>query len=442
MLIANTFRLGLCRVETRIHVRALVCQAAPYRTVTTFSVVAIDHQTGRATPQVMATNELLKATELTTRDLFALNLTARQEKRPLQQTLAALISRPSGSIPPQAMPESDRDQDDRNNRSADNNLIASLGSVRAVVTPRSIFVLDAHLAPVQDLARELAVVYPSNRPHATVFLEFVLADMVESYQRRLRIFQPIADNYLHKAHGDIDGDTNVSNQSFPLKDALQSFELEIQQSFDCLTNAGEGMDEILLTLYARQLANISVQVKYLLKRLQSKQEFVTLALSSYRNRMVKMNVRINIATLSMAFGMFMTSFYGMNVPNGFEENLYIFNMVTAASVVGGTLIASTSLGYLSGPQVSDQAAMRLQEQENLASALSDMTALDYAMKVARRSGGLNRERFRQLLKKGRPSKHASRQEVDLLFQIFDRNADGYLRSDDFAEEKKKALPEK
>lgn len=132
----------------------------------------------------------------------------------------------------------------------------------------------------------------------------------------------------------------------------------------------------------------------------------------------------------------------MNVPNGFEENLYIFNMVTAASVVGGTLIASTSLGYLSGPQVSDQAAMRLQEQENLASALSDMTALDYAMKVARRSGGLNRERFRQLLKKGRPSKHASRQEVDLLFQIFDRNADGYLRSDDFAEEKKKALPEK
>ena len=45
--------------------------------------------------------------------------------------------------------------------------------------------------------------------------------------------------------------------------------------------------EVLLGVYARQLSSMLWEIQYLLARLESKREFVSLALASYRNRMVR-----------------------------------------------------------------------------------------------------------------------------------------------------------
>lgn len=45
--------------------------------------------------------------------------------------------------------------------------------------------------------------------------------------------------------------------------------------------------EVLLGVYARQLSTIQYEIQYLLSRLESKREFVSLALASYRNRMIR-----------------------------------------------------------------------------------------------------------------------------------------------------------
>lgn len=45
--------------------------------------------------------------------------------------------------------------------------------------------------------------------------------------------------------------------------------------------------EILVGVYARQLSSMLWEIQYLLSRLESKREFVALALASYRNRMVR-----------------------------------------------------------------------------------------------------------------------------------------------------------
>ena len=47
-------------------------------------------------------------------------------------------------------------------------------------------------------------------------------------------------------------------------------------------------------------ATILQEIHYLLGRLQSKQEFVALALAGYRNRLVRMNV--NVGIIGMATG--------------------------------------------------------------------------------------------------------------------------------------------
>jgi hypothetical protein len=45
--------------------------------------------------------------------------------------------------------------------------------------------------------------------------------------------------------------------------------------------------EVLLGVYARQLSSMLWEIQYMLGRLESKREFVSLALASYRNRMVR-----------------------------------------------------------------------------------------------------------------------------------------------------------
>ena len=131
------------------------------------------------------------------------------------------------------------------------------------------------------------------------------------------------------------------HQLVPLKDALQSFEIQVKQSLECLEDllnddsemlalllteqraadeAGGQVEfkrhehvEVLLGVYARQISNINMEINYVLQRLQSKQEFVALALSGYRNRMIRMNVHLAIAGLGIGLSTAVAGFFGTHL---------------------------------------------------------------------------------------------------------------------------------
>jgi hypothetical protein len=78
-----------------------------------------------------------------------------------------------------------------------------------------------------------------------------------------------------------------------------------------------------------------------------------------------------------------------------------------------------------------RAVQRLDEIETLTSALSDLCAVDYAIKSVTEEGkALNRDQFRLLLSKARKA-HTTEKEVDILFNVLDKVPDGCLNSDDF-----------
>lgn len=75
---------------------------------------------------------------------------------------------------------------------------------------------------------------------------------------------------------------------------------------------------------------------------------MALALAGYRNRMVRMNVTISIATLSLCFGTTVAGFYGMNVVNGFEDSTTAFSTIVTCSSLAGIAVGAGSMNYLSG----------------------------------------------------------------------------------------------
>uniref|UniRef100_A0A7S2Y6K2 Magnesium transporter n=1 Tax=Entomoneis paludosa TaxID=265537 RepID=A0A7S2Y6K2_9STRA len=289
-------------------------------------------------------------------------------------------------------------------------------------------------------------------------MEGVLRHTVNSYSRRVRLYEPIVDNSLEKVASDVYSNTGIHLLA-PLKDSLQSFEISVQQSVDCLAkllddddamldlllteqkaaaDAGTQVDfqkheqvELLLGVYARQLAVILQEIKYMLGRIQSKQEFVALAMAGYRNRLVRMNVHISIAGLSLAVGTTVAGFFGMNLISGLEDNAIAFYYVIASTTLCGGVVAMTSLNYISGSSMRKRAEQRLEEIETLGSALSDMCALEYTLKYTiQEKKRLRKEEFRDVLRNARRSSRITDAEVDLLFDVFDRVKNGEIASDD------------
>jgi Mg2+ and Co2+ transporter CorA len=420
--------------------------------------------TGELESVNIKTTELLRTSKIHARDLFDLHLTSRQERRnrkikaraPERRCLAAIVPRQSS-------------------------IVLSFAQIRAICGRHYVLFLDAHDPAVQEFAQDLALTYRTiaekqnyqrlTAPHCNrtdgsvreagelIFLEEVLRNTVECFNRRLCIYDPIVEAFLTSVANEVYSDTGV-HQLVPLKDSLQSFEMDIKQCLDCLTQllahdeemlalllteqakaheTGQAVAfdrhqhvELLLGVYARQLNNTLMEIQFVLQRIQSKQEFVTLALAGYRNRMIRMNVNISIATLALCLGTTVAGFYGMNVVNGFEQSTTAFSTIVMWSSVAGMTVGAGALNYLSGRTMQVRAAQRLYEIETLSGALSDMGALDYAVKSSLDHGtAISKDEFRVKLRQARQSGEVTDKEVDLLFHALDTVKDGMIGKDDF-----------
>ena len=329
-----------------------------------FKVTQMDYATGQMTTINLPPTEILKRTSILPRDLVSLNLTSRQERygdsandgttssnvvgmqqnnfpTDLRKNSRRLLFRGGGGRtttrttlkaklgmrPPTAiLPRKDC-------------ILLSFGNIRAVAGRESVYIMDAHSEIAKSFAEDLSALFPlkssttsSSSTSAThfdetfeapelVFLESVLRDTLETFTRRVKLLEPIVNNFVHRVSSEVFSDAGV-HLLVPLKDSLQGFELHVKQTFDCLTellnddeemlklllteqeaarNLGTEVDfdrhqdvELLVGVYARQFNNLLQEIHYLLGRLQSKQEFVALALAGYRNRLVRMNVNISM----------------------------------------------------------------------------------------------------------------------------------------------------
>jgi EF-hand domain pair len=136
--------------------------------------------------------------------------------------------------------------------------------------------------------------------------------------------------------------------------------------------------------------------------------------------------------LSLCLGTTVAGFYGMNVVNGLEQSTTAFTYIVAGASVAGAVVGAGSLNYLSGRSMQVRAKQRLREIETLSGALSDMCALDYAVKsTLEEDTHITKQEFRAKLRKARHSGDISDQEVELLFSVMDSVKDGLIGKDDF-----------
>jgi hypothetical protein len=218
-----------------------------------FEVTKITTETGEIVTIKMSQTEIMAQTTLSPRDLVSLRLTSKKERKLdwIGNTLMQQMRHP-----PTIM-------------ARNNFILLSLGPVRAVAERNAVYVFDVHNKAASSFTKYLSGIYQrrsdriknmtnsdihenrNEEPTELVFLETVLADAVDSFTSRKRIFEPIVNNLLLRISTDEDfSDANLVHQMAPLMEQLKSFEIFVTQAYDCLTellNDDEAMLQLLLT---------------------------------------------------------------------------------------------------------------------------------------------------------------------------------------------------
>jgi Mg2+ and Co2+ transporter CorA len=415
-----------------------------------FKVTQVKYN-GRLSTIYLPPADILKRTSILPRDLVSLHLTSREERYNGNSRRRGFVRPPTAILP------------------RTDCILLSFGNIRAVAGRDSVYVLDAHTQTSKSFAKDLAAIFTTDTtgdPPELLFLEAVLRDTVDTFTRRIRLFEPIVDDFLTRVANEVFSDAGV-HQLVPLKDSLQSFELQVLQSLECLTSLlnddelmldlllteqaearqkGTEVDferheyvELMLSVYSRQIQTMMQEIQYLLGRLQSKQEFVALALAGYRNRLVRMNVNLGIIAVSTGITTAMTGLFGMNLISGLEESPVAFAVVAAGATTTAVVVAGVYFSFIRGRNMQERAEERLAEIETLTSALSDMCALDYTVKKMMTQGHLqmDKQEFKRKLMQARLTQKVSDKEVDLLFDVLDTQKDNHLTSEDFSTKGKK-----
>ena len=250
--------------------------------------------------------------------------------------------------------------------------------------------------------------YDQSESFELVFIEEILRDTCDTFNRRLLLYEPIVSTLLTRVHNEMFSDEGVQH-IVPIKDSLQEFELNVKNCLECLTHlldndedmlnllltekhiaSAKGEDvqpqlhervELLFEEYARQLHSIIGEIHFLLKRIQSKQELVAISLDSYRNRMIRMNVSLAIVGVGLAVGTTTAGFFGMNLISGLEDSPTAFNTVVVSTSITSLAVVFGCTSYLSGSRMRERAMQRIKEIDTLSGALGDMSSLDYAIKT-------------------------------------------------------------
>ena len=248
-----------------------------------FKVTKISTETGKIRMFGMVQQEILQETTLSPRDLVSLQLTTRKERNKHNRTNTLVEQM---RFPPTIY-------------TRNKFILLSLGPVRAVAEPDAIYIFDVHNKAAYDFTFRLAKMYkqrsirirdqsnPANaataaevkrrtnkeqddrrdpsspscclpgnnnseeEPTELVFLEFALADAVDSFTSRIRIFEPIVNDLLHRISKAKDfSEANLVHQMAPLEEQLKSFEVFVGQAYECLTqllNDDEAMLQLLVT---------------------------------------------------------------------------------------------------------------------------------------------------------------------------------------------------
>jgi magnesium transporter len=182
----------------------------------------------------------------------------------------------------------------------------------------------------------------------------------------------------------------------------------------------------ILESYEFKLEQTNGTLREMLETMEQTRTVWHMQLDHQRNRVLRVNLLISIASLGGLLCTLPAAFFGMNLDSGLENVPGIFWPVVQGSLITGLFGAGAMYTYYKyGPK--RRYAARLRDMRSLRDLLYyHMDDIDSIIDAVKAKGILNRSEFDRVVRaavKGRPM---SQGEIALLFRVFDQNQDALV----------------
>lgn len=104
--------------------------------------------------------------------------------------------------------------------------------------------------------------------------------------------------------------------------------------------------EMMLENYVKQLDTVYSEVMSTLRSIKTTETATQIRLDAMRNRVLRLDVFLNLGAVSVGVGGLVAGAFGMNLTSGLEEDAYAFWIVSGFAIISSTICFRGILAYL------------------------------------------------------------------------------------------------
>jgi len=244
-------------------------------------------------------------------------------------------------------------------------VIIKMEHVRALIQANRMLLFDPMHPSVRAFVPELQarlVGTNSHLPFEQRAIEAVLINVCASVHRHMATLAPAVESVLDTLSSS--GSTDFGSESvqtsldrlLPLENSLNEFLATVTQlrvAMNEVLSSDQDMSEMYLTSmletghrrrhdqheevemmfenYLKQIDAVLMELNATLRAVKSTENVTQIRLDAMRNRVLRLEVYLNIATVSLAAGGVVAGVFGMNLLSGLEEDPHAFAITSAAA---------------------------------------------------------------------------------------------------------------
>jgi Mg2+ and Co2+ transporter CorA len=337
-------------------------------------------------------------------------------------------------------------------------IIFSFSNVRGVLYHDKMICFEPDAPNVKDWLTSLEerLVTPHQEAFGLTIFDHLLEELLGTFRRRLRLFGPLLDTVMSLAKSSNSADAfNDVHKLVPLQDSLQSFEIEVKSAREAIMSLLDDEDDIsilqlsrnkrdcdgalLLENHVARLQFVRDSILYHKQKLASRVQSMNLKMVMQRNAIMRLNLQMGIAAVSVGSAGVLAGIFGMNVVD-VEQQIPTTSLplLVSSIVVGGAVLHAGIARFMLHDATGQE--QELMAMANLKAMLNNN--LDYAIKVAfntiddpKQQGRITRKDFLQIFHEGVKGKSGARAtlkdaEVLALYDMLDADKDGMLIRDE------------
>lgn len=221
----------------------------------------------------------------------------------------------------------------------ENSIILAIENIKCIIFPDYVIFFTMFNLPIENIKNLILTNKNNVKPYELKILDCLLSYITSFYSDKINTMIPEIINLISN------NTENNIKEIVKRQNCLNKFKIKVNELKDILDELIENEEdkhtinnhfkcqnnfkeiEIILETYENYIQDILNNIEGILKEIEINKNLFSIDLAINRNVFAKMNAKISIISLGISSGTFISSIFGMNLKNNYENSNLAFILI-------------------------------------------------------------------------------------------------------------------